>query len=59
MDQMAAACADESKLLALLCQPAELQGTIALPDDLALSGLDSACVILSAAGTTVRFARVD
>ena len=41
MDQMTAACGAEGKLLALLCQPAELQEMIALPDDLALWGVES------------------
>jgi L-arabinokinase len=41
MDQMTAACGEADRLLALLCQPAELVGTIALPDDLVLWGLDS------------------
>lgn len=41
MDQMTAVCAEENHLLALLCQPAELCGTVAVPDDLAFWGLDS------------------
>jgi galactokinase len=41
MDQMTSACGDEDQLLALLCQPAELLGTIELPDELAVWGLDS------------------
>jgi L-arabinokinase len=41
MDQMASVGGEEGKLLALLCQPAELQGTITLPADLAVWGLDS------------------
>ncbi|MEJ7712654.1 MAG: hypothetical protein WKF84_23105 [Pyrinomonadaceae bacterium] len=41
MDQMTSACGEAGYLLALLCQPAELQGTILLPDDLAVWGLDS------------------
>jgi len=41
MDQMTSACGEENQLLALLCQPAEPQGTIFLPKDLALWGLDS------------------
>ncbi len=41
MDQMAAACGESDRLLALLCQPAELQASIALPDDLGVWGLDS------------------
>ena len=41
MDQMTSACGEENQLLALLCQPAELLGTILLPEDLAVWGLDS------------------
>ena len=41
MDQMASACGEEGRLLALLCQPAELLGTVSLPDDLAVWGIDS------------------
>jgi galactokinase len=41
MDQMTAVCGQADRLLALLCQPAELQGHVALPDDLTLFGIDS------------------
>ncbi|MBC7932492.1 MAG: GHMP kinase, partial [Rubrivivax sp.] len=41
MDQMTSACGEENQLLALLCQPAELLGTILLPEDLSVWGLDS------------------
>ncbi|MDX6709703.1 MAG: hypothetical protein QOH96_719 [Blastocatellia bacterium] len=41
MDQMTAAAGQADELLALLCQPAELNGTIALPPDLAVWGIDS------------------
>src|SRR5687768_11344173 len=41
MDQMTSACGDEDQLLALVCQPAELLGTIELPEELAVWGLDS------------------
>jgi len=41
MDQMTSACGEENQLLALLCQPAELLGTISLPEDLAVWGIDS------------------
>ena len=41
MDQMAAACGEADRLLALLCQPAEIQGLIQLPADLKVWGLDS------------------
>jgi galactokinase len=41
MDQMTASCGQANRLLALLCQPAELQGTVALPNDVSVWGLDS------------------
>ena len=41
MDQMTSACGKANQLLALLCQPAELQGTIQLPEEMAVWGLDS------------------
>lgn len=41
MDQMTAVHGEASQLLAMVCQPAELQGTIMLPEDLAVWGLDS------------------
>jgi L-arabinokinase len=41
MDQMTAACGEADRLLTLLCQPAELLGTIALPEDLRVWGVDS------------------
>ena len=41
MDQMASICGEEGRLMALLCQPAEFRGTLALPDGLALWGIDS------------------
>jgi L-arabinokinase len=41
MDQMTTVCGVAGELLALLCQPAEVQGTIALPDDLAVWGVES------------------
>ncbi|HET9788268.1 MAG TPA: hypothetical protein VFP47_14120 [Pyrinomonadaceae bacterium] len=41
MDQMTSACGEQNKLLALKCQPAELLGTIVLPEDIAVWGLDS------------------
>lgn len=41
MDQMTSACGEENQLLALRCQPAELLGTILLPEDLAVWGIDS------------------
>jgi len=41
MDQMASICGEQGRLMALLCQPAEFQGTIALPGDLGVWGIDS------------------
>ncbi|MBT4139106.1 MAG: GHMP kinase [Candidatus Latescibacteria bacterium] len=41
MDQMTSACAQAGDLLALLCQPAELQGSVSVPDEVTFWGLDS------------------
>ena len=41
MDQMTAACGEAQQLLAMVCQPAELQKPVQLPDELAVWGLDS------------------
>jgi L-arabinokinase len=41
MDQMTAAVGKSGRLLALLCQPAEIAGYLALPEGLALWGIDS------------------
>lgn len=41
MDQMTAACGEEGRLLALLCQPGELRGTVELPEQLEVWGIDS------------------
>jgi L-arabinokinase len=41
MDQMTAACGEQGRLLALLCQPADLQPAVALPPDLKVWGIDS------------------
>jgi galactokinase len=41
MDQMSVACGEANQLLAMVCQPAELLGTIQLPEDLAVWGIDS------------------
>ena len=41
MDQMASICGEEGSLMALLCQPAEFQGSVRLPDELAVWGVDS------------------
>ena len=41
MDQMTSACGERDRLLALLCQPGELKGTISLPEQLTIWGIDS------------------
>lgn len=41
MDQMTAVCGEENRLLALLCQPAKLQGTLDIPEAIAIWGMDS------------------
>jgi L-arabinokinase len=41
MDQMTSACGVQGSLLALLCQPAELQGHVKLPDEVEIWGIDS------------------
>lgn len=41
MDQMTAACGEQDALLALLCQPAELQPPVRLPPELEVWGIDS------------------
>ena len=41
MDQMSITCGEANQLLAMRCQPAELLGTISLPEDLAVWGIDS------------------
>ncbi|HEX7314114.1 MAG TPA: hypothetical protein VF297_09330 [Pyrinomonadaceae bacterium] len=41
MDQMTSACGEADKLLALLCQPGELKGTVALPEEFEVWGVDS------------------
>jgi L-arabinokinase len=41
MDQMTASCGEANRLLALRCQPAELLGMTAVPDEVAFWGLDS------------------
>jgi L-arabinokinase len=41
MDQMTAVCGEAGRLLALLCQPAELKPSVAIPEDLAVFGIDS------------------
>jgi L-arabinokinase len=41
MDQMTAACGEQDELLALRCQPCELEGQVALPGELEAIGIDS------------------
>jgi len=41
MDQMTAVFGEEDRLLALLCQPAEIQGNVEIPRGLAFWGIDS------------------
>ena len=41
MDQMTSACGEAHQLLSLVCQPAELLGSIKLPEELTVWGLDS------------------
>lgn len=41
MDQMTAACGKANSLMALLCQPAELQPVVSLPSDVEVWGIDS------------------
>ena len=41
MDQMASICGEAGSLMALLCQPAEFQGSVPLPEGLGVWGIDS------------------
>jgi L-arabinokinase len=41
MDQMASSCGEDARLLALVCQPAELKGTVNLPEEIEIWGIDS------------------
>ena len=41
MDQMTSSCGEQNRLLELLCQPSEFIGTLALPAELELWGIDS------------------
>jgi L-arabinokinase len=41
MDQMTSACGEQQSLLALLCQPAELQEAVTLPEEIEVWGIDS------------------
>jgi galactokinase len=57
MDQMTASCGQAASLLALLCQPGEIQGQLPLPEQLAVWGLDSG-VRHSVAGSAYTRVRV-
>ena len=41
MDQMTAASGEQGRLLKLLCQPADVQGTVEVPHEIAFWGIDS------------------
>jgi galactokinase len=41
MDQMASICGEAGSLMSLLCQPAEFQGSVRLPDGFGVWGIDS------------------
>jgi L-arabinokinase len=41
MDQITAHCGVENALISLLCQPAEIQGTVKIPDAIEFWGIDS------------------
>lgn len=41
MDQMTSACGEENRLMSMLCQPAELQESIKIPDEIEFWGIDS------------------
>ena len=41
MDQMTCICGEKDSLLALLCQPAELQPAVRVPEEISFWGLDS------------------
>ena len=41
MDQMTSSCGKAYRLLVLLCQPAELQGHVPIPDGVDIAGIDS------------------
>ena len=41
MDQMSVACGEAHQLLALLCQPAEILGSVTIPPELGIWGIDS------------------
>jgi galactokinase len=57
MDQMAAICGEAGSLMALLCQPAEFQGSVRLPNTLGVWGIDSG-IRHAVTGAEYRAARV-
>ena len=57
MDQMSVTFGEANRLLALLCQPAELRGTVPIPENVAFWGIDSG-VRHSVAGEDYVSARV-
>jgi L-arabinokinase len=57
MDQMTAVFGERDRLLLMLCQPAELKGTIAVPRNCGFGELIPEYVTLSAAPITARCAR--
>lgn len=57
MDQVTSACGEAGRLLALLCQPAELRGFIELPAGVGLFGIDSG-VRHAVVGPSYRHVRV-
>ncbi len=58
MDQMTVACGEKDRLLALLCQPGKISGTIRVPAELGIWGIDSGIrhSVRGAAYRTVRTA---
>lgn len=45
MDQMTSVLGEQGRLLALRCQPAEVEGQVSLPDHLRVWGIDSGAVV--------------
>ncbi|HQU86711.1 MAG TPA: hypothetical protein PKY59_26500, partial [Pyrinomonadaceae bacterium] len=41
MDQMTSACGEANRLMSMLCQPAELQESVNIPDEIEFWGIDS------------------
>jgi L-arabinokinase len=41
MDQITSHCGEAGKLTALVCQPAEIRGSLEIPDDVEFWGIDS------------------